>query len=159
MREIQLTQGEVALVDDEDYEYLNQWKWYLKNKYVRYAVRSVGNKKIQMHRVIMNTPDGVQVDHRDHNGLNNQRSNLRNCTVSENNRNSVAFGRSKYKGVYFHVTTVGGKKYKYIRAAIRVEDKLINLGTFKTEEDAARARDIATKKYHGEFANLNFKTT
>src|ERR1043165_2122866 len=86
-REIPLTQGYVALVDDCDYEWLSQWKWcahVAKGGRTAYAFRAKG---IAMHRVIMNAPEGMDVDHRDHNGLNNTRANLRICTHAENQRN------------------------------------------------------------------------
>jgi hypothetical protein len=144
-----------ALVDDEDFEYLNQWRWFaFKGKQTHYVHRnsmSGPNKKtIPMHRVIMKTPDNLIVDHKDHDGLNNQKSNPRNCTKYENHQNRRPSGRSKYLGVNYD--RMGG-----IRAQIRVNKKLIHIGTFKTEEEAARARDIYSKKYFGEFANLNFK--
>lgn len=92
MKLIPLTQGQFAVVDDSDYEWLNQWKWYAnRNRYTYYAVRSDHTngiiKQILMHREIMNTPNGMVVHHIDHNGLNNQRCNLKNCTESENQKN------------------------------------------------------------------------
>lgn len=152
MKKIKLTQGKVALVDDEDFEYLNQWKWSAnKNKNTFYAQRHKviegKNKYIKMHRLIMNTPDNIEVDHIDHNGLNCQRHNMRNCTRSQNSMNKSPYGKSKYLGVYF----IG----KTIIAGITINKKLIYLGSYKSEEDAALAYDIAAKKYHGEFANFN----
>ena len=159
MKEIKLTQGKVALVDDEDYEYLNQWKWCVTrdHKDNLYAKRStyINKKKgsLSMHRLIMNTPEEKQVDHIDHNGLNNQKSNLRNCTHTQNCWNKIPCGKSKYLGV-----TIYNQKGKYyIKSAIRIDKKSIHIGQFKTEEEAALAYDNKAKEIFGEFANLNFK--
>lgn len=160
MKSIPLTQGKVTLVDDEDYEYLNQWKWHTEksdggNTY--YAVRNIqlGFKKrttTKMHRVIMNTPTDMQVDHIDMNGLNNQRSNLRNVTQSQNQRNREVQRNNQtgYKGV-------GRTKNKRrFRARIKIGRQSIVLGYFLDAKEAALAYDEAAKKYHGEFARLNF---
>ena len=84
MKEIILTQGQVALVDDEDFEYLNQWKWCaIKSRKTYYTTRTIYipcKMTVIMHRIIMNTPLDMTVDHIDHNGLNNQKYNLRICT-------------------------------------------------------------------------------
>lgn len=155
MKEIKLTRGRVALVDDEDYDYLNQWKWHLlkdKNNYYAVRITCINKVKsgIRMHRVIMRTPPELVVDHIDHNGLNNQKGNLRNCTISQNNKNVISTGRSKFLGVYF-------SEGKYIKAQIKINGKTTSLGLFKTEEEAAQAYDNMAKIHHGEFANLNFK--
>jgi len=122
MKEIKLTQGKVTLVDDEDYEYLNQWKWYAhKQGNTFYAKRyyHFGRKTNRikiMHREIMNTPLHLEVHHIDHNGLNNQRSNLRNCTHGQNQYSRTNKRRSKYVGVTF-------MQGKYIFAQIRINGK------------------------------------
>jgi len=164
MKEIKLTQGFATLVDDEDFEYLNQWKWHVRrNKNVFYAARDtirdkLGNHpKIHMHRLIMNTPDGMMVDHIDHNGLNNQKSNLRICTHGQNMCNTSSRGRSKYLGVSYLILNRGNNSYEYIRASIQLNGELFHLGLFTTEEDAAMAYDKKAKELFGEFANLNFK--
>ena len=163
MKEIKLTQGKVALVDDVDYDVLNQFKWFAHkggddNTY--YAGRSIkinGNyKQIWMHRIIMETPNNLQVDHIDHNGLNNQRSNLRNCTHHQNHMNLINYGISKYRGVSYFADPIGHKRIKKIRATITLNNKIIYIGLFKTEEEAARAYDAKAKELFGEFANLNF---
>lgn len=159
MKTITLTKGQVALVDDEDYDFLMQWKWCTsKQGNVYYVVANNGsiNKKrqvISMHRLIMNTPKGMEVDHTDHNGLNNQKENLRNCNRSQNSMNKTARGVSKYLGVAHSYQG----NYDYIVAGIRINGIKKHLGIFKTEELAAKAYDDAAKKYHREFANLNFK--
>lgn len=90
MKEIILTKGYVAQVDDEDYELLNRYKWYAKvNSTIYYAARGCGNPNNKlMHRMIMNPPNDMVVDHLDGNGLNNQRYNLKVCTQSQNCRNN-----------------------------------------------------------------------
>ena len=150
MKEIQLSKGKITLVDDEDYQYLNQWKWYsykIGNSYYSHAV--IKYKTVIMHRLIMNCPTNLVIDHIDHDGLNNQKSNLRICTQRQNTVNRMPFGKSKYKGVYFD-----GNR---IRAIINYNNKKRYLGSFKNEMDAAKAYDEAAKKHHGEFAYLNFK--
>ncbi len=162
MKEIPLTKGVFALVDDEDYEYLNRHKWTVsKTDYTYYAIRYLWiNKKrypILMHRMIMYTPTKLVVDHVDKNGLNNQKCNLRNCTSSQNQTNKNPRGKSKYMGVYFVPYTYKNNNKIYIKAAITINKKRIYLGRFKTEIDAAKAYDKAAIFYKNEFANLNFK--
>jgi hypothetical protein len=155
MRLIPLTQGFSVQVDDWNYDWLMQWRWKVlvdKNNY--YAVRSTGPKKkrkmIMMHRVIMNTPPELVVDHRDHNGLNNLEENMRNCTRQQNNMNQRNYGKSRYHGVRY-------SRQNKFRSVISINGTSIHLGIFKTEEEAARAYDAKAKELFGEFANLNFK--
>jgi len=157
MKEIKLSQlgknkGKfVALVDDEDYEYLNQFRWSASKQGTRiYAKRysKIKNEK-RMHRLIMNTPDGMEVDHIDHNGLNNQKSNLRICNRSQNSANKKPMGGRKYRGICHH----GGKVLSYIAK----DGEQINLGSYETEDEAAKAYDKKALELYGEFANLNFK--
>jgi hypothetical protein len=105
---------------------------------------------ILMHRVIMKPPLGMDIDHKDHNGLNNQKFNLRICTRKQNARNKRSTGSSIYLGVY-------KTKRNYICARISMDGCCKHIGNFKTEEAAARAYDEVAKRCHGEFANLNFK--
>ena len=157
MKEIKLTQGQVALIDDDDFDYLNQWSWYAskhRNSF-RAMRKDIGGKTIFMHRVIMNTPLDLQVDHKDHDTLNNQKFNLRNCTSSQNQQNRTSkYGSSIYRGVFWY------KRDRKWAARIKVKDKYgwesrIHLGHFKNEKDAALAYNIVAIKYHGEFAYLN----
>jgi hypothetical protein len=174
MKEIKLNKGFVALVDDVDYDWLNQWKWHAVGckKHGFYAARavSIGHYKVQdllglprqkllrMHRVIMNTPEGFEVDHKDRNTLNNQRYNLKNCTHGENQLNQGNWGKSKFRGVNLTPSkNAYGKIYPRITAQINIKGKIKHLGCFKTEEDAARKYDEVAKEIYGELANVNFK--
>jgi len=157
MKEIPLTKGYVALVDDEDYPYLSQFKWCAKvEKYgyvsaVRKAKMVSGKSRLlYMHRVIMDAPLGIDVDHRDGCALNNQRFNLRVCSRMENARNR---GKSKNNTSGFCGVSKHGSGFQ---AMIGVNRKRIHLGTYPTPEEAAQAYDFGAIKYHGEFAKLNF---
>ena len=164
MKEIELTQNQVALVDDEDYEYLMQFNW-LANRRGRiwyalgYPTKSGGKQKLfLMHRIIMNTVDGVQTDHINGNGLDNRKSNLRICTAAQNQWNRHATGdgnKTGYKGVGYTTRNYKGKTYRSICARIKFRGKRIYLGVYKTETEAAKAYNEAAIKYFGEFARLN----
>ncbi len=154
MKEIQLTQGKVAIVDDADFEFLNQWKWCAwcanKSTNVFYAKRT--NKGILMHRVIMAiTNPEILIDHKDLNGLNNQRNNLRTCTRGQNsmNRSSKKNSTSKYLGVSFD------KRTKKWVVQIDHNSKHYFAGRFAIETEAALAYNKKAIELHGEFANLN----
>lgn len=151
---IALTQGKFAIVDEADYEWLNQWKWNLNSQ--TYAVRGfyIGNykqKTLSMHRLIIDAPLGIFVDHINGNGLDNRRCNLRLCTHSQNhmNRKHHKDASSKYKGVSWH------KPLKKWRTQIAVKQKGIHLGYFVSEIEAALAYNEAARIYFGEFAKLN----
>lgn len=150
---IPLTQDKFAIVDAQDYEWLCKYKWYaLKDKATYYAARSANRKTLRMHREIMRAPKHLLVDHRDHNGLDNRRSNLRLCTPAENIRNqgSARGSTSKYKGVTWC------KARNIFQARITFNGRRIHLGSFKNEIDAAKAYDKKAKELFGEFAYLNF---
>lgn len=163
MKTIPLTQGKYAIVDDEDYEYINKWKWHArKDKRNFYAARGVvvDRKKHRVklffiHNEIMKPKDGMLVDHVDHDGLNNKRNNLRICTDIENRMNRrkcpTVKGKkcsSKYKGVCLK----GKKWFSYIGG----KKKYKCIGLFDNEIDAAKAYDEFAKIMYGRFANLNF---
>ena len=160
MKEIALSQRGrnkgryVALVDDEDYEYLNQFKWHATKGRTGgyYAARKYKEHNIwhtqKMHRLIMQTPDYLEVDHNDHNGLNNQKYNIINCTHSINEHNKKPRCKSGLKGVYYD--------HKLISARIKIDDKLVYLGSFKSETEAAKAFDTAAKLKYGVYAKLNY---
>lgn len=158
MREIVLTNKQIALVDDDDFEQLNQFRWHPVNRRsTAYAARNYwdSHKKqsvtVQMHSDIIETPAGLKVDHKNGNGLDNRRDNLRLCTNSQNlcNRPATKHNTSGYKGVRLY-------RGKTILASIRKDGKFYHLGTFPTFEDAARAYDAKAKELHGDFAHLNF---
>lgn len=161
-RGIKNREPKFVIVDEENYDFLIQWKWYCSN--TGYATRDVVVnrknprivKKIGMHRVLVNAIDGEMVDHINMIRLDNRKSNLRKCSYAENawNRKKPkprTSESSKYKGVSFE------KKgsYERYKAEIRVNQKRISLGSFTNERDAALAYNEAAKKYHGEFARLN----
>lgn len=148
--------GGVTYVDDEYYEELSKHKWYLHID--GYASRRVQKdfirKTIMMHREIMGVSDRglhTQVDHINHDKLNNTKENLRICTIRENQRNRPKSkrGESIYKGV------CRCSRGKYWRSLIQTQDGRLDLGKFKTQEEAALAYNEAAIKYHGEFAYLN----
>src|SRR3990167_6584732 len=153
MKKIKLTRGKYALVDDKDHNWLNQWKWYTKfTKWTYYVVRDqhiLGSgkneikKRIRMHRLIMDCPRNKVIDHKDHNGLNNQRSNLRIVTSSQNNMNNRlrSDNTSKFKGV-----TWDKEKKKWL-AQLCINKKNINLGRFQEINQAIMARREAEFKY------------
>jgi len=152
MKEIQLTRGYVALVDDEDYELVSQYNWSVSIKnhtcYARSRLGKADNPDTLLHRFLLNAPAGVEVDHKDGNGLNCQRSNIRLATSKQNNCNKWVQGEG-YRGV----TLRPNGRYQ---ARIRDDERRIVIGTFDTDLEAARAYDEAARKYHGEFAMLNF---
>lgn len=156
MKQIPLTQGRVALVDDEDFERLNQFKWCahkIGNSY--YAARHLDRKHlIGMHRQILNVSIGLVVDHINGDGLDNRRKNLRLCTHAQNLWNTRKHRRKTTTSRFIGVSwwTIG----KIWRAVIWANGKQILIGSFHSEQDAAKAYDIKAKEIRGEFAVLNF---
>lgn len=178
MKVIPLNKSKVARIDDDDYERVNKNKWCLITKkgklYAgrhiwvyggphpitgkKYSYKRKGRvyeingyyKSISLHRFILNAPDNLLVDHIDGNGLNNQKSNLRLCTASQNCMNSKTRSTSSsgYRGVTWDAQT---KKW---RATITQNGKMKNLGRFTEIADAIEARNSAEKKVFGEFARL-----
>lgn len=147
--------GNYALVDDADYDWLNQWRWCVaKGHNTLYAVRGirVGCKKslTMMHRQILGITDqNIYGDHEDGNGLNNQRYNLREATNQQNQRNSGAKNRRNYKGICWD------KHRNKWATSISIHKTTIFLGRYDSEHDAALAYNEAAIKYFGEFARLN----
>lgn len=158
MRQIPLTKGLFATVDDIDYERLRQFNWYAHGSdRIWYAVsrrsRRDDHKIFRMHRFILGITDSsMKVDHKDGDGLNNCRANLRVCTNAQNLRNARRSSKntSGFKGVSWHADC---KKWA---AYIFPDDQSIYLGLFLLKEDAAKAYDEAALHCYGEFAHLNF---
>lgn len=150
MGEIPLNHGRIALVDDEDYAKVSQTRWrYIKIKGCEYA--ATGDNTL-MHRLILAAGPSDRIDHKDGNGLNNQRLNLRHCTHAQNmrNRRKMASAASRYKGVQ---RAHGSRGWT---ASIRLNGKRRHLGTFASESEAALAYDKAAQSLHGEYARTNF---
>ena len=148
-----IKRNHIILFDDEDYELVSNFKWSITSSVAsktHYARCTKNN--ILMHRLILNAPKGVMIDHIDGNGLNNQKNNLRFCTNAQNQYNSTKNRTGKtsiYKGVDFC------KKTQKWRAHIKINKRKIYLGSFFTEVGAAIAYNFASIECHKEFANLN----
>lgn len=157
MAEIQLTRGHVAIVDDNDFDWLNQWKWFTRESHgIWYAERRTlasegrGRRNVAMHAFLMRPDPGLEVDHRDGDGLNNRRSNLRVCVRAHNllNRRLRSDNSTGFKGVALR----GGRYFARVQAFGQEH----SLGYYRTAEEAARAYDRGARVHHGEFARLNF---
>lgn len=164
MRTLQATKGKTVMVDDDDFEELskNRWSascfggcWYvMRGVLIGREDTPKGPKKkyrtILMHRQLLGFPEG-DVDHIDHNGLNNQRSNLRVCTRTENMRNATKRKKatSIYKGVHWN------KQHSKWACGIVVDGKLKSLGLFSDEKSAGLAYDKAAIAFFGDFAATN----
>jgi hypothetical protein len=146
MKQIELTQGKVTLIDDEDYEKVHQFKWSVDG-----GGYAANRKHRALHRFIMNAPKGMEVDHIDGDLLNNQKSNLRLCTHAQNmmNQKLPITNTSGYKGTCYN------KANKQWRAYISSGNKQIHIGYYKTKELAAIAYNIKAMTLFGDFAKLN----
>jgi len=162
-KKIPLNHGRVALVDDDDYAWLNKYAWYADwnphtqsyyaMRTVRYGKRKYNKKrKIYMHREILNAQLGQQVDHKSHDTEDNRKANLRLCTNAQNsyNQKRCKKGSSQYKGTCWY------KPYQKWMARLQYKGRQYFLGYFTVEAEAAQAYDAAALKYFGEFAKLNF---
>ena len=159
MNKIKLTKGYFAIVDDEDVELIANYSWRAiptrNTVYAKAYVRGSGRKNPQqvfMHRLIMNAPSGVEVDHINGDGLDNRKENMRLCSHSQNlqnQRNDSSRGSSIYRGVSW------SKKDKKWVAQICKEYSNEILGYFKDEKEAGLAYNKAALVYFGEFAKLN----
>lgn len=160
MKEIELTKGYKTKVDDDDFEWLSLYKWCAQErKRGAYALRSVriSRKKVHhyyMAREIMKCPEGLEVDHINHDTLDNRKENLRICTVAENQHNQQIKNvkkTSKYKGVSW------SPRQKSFRADIYKGKDHCFLGYFKDEFEAAQTYDKKAVELFGEFANVNIQ--
>jgi hypothetical protein len=156
MKEIPLTQGKTALVDDADYGWLSEFKWRVGEGWnTYYALTNIylpdGRRTTRrMHRIILGVGNSDPIDHINHNGLDNRRSNLRLVTTSQNLMNGRIRrdNTSGVRGVYFQ------KARKTWVAQIKVRGRHFCLGSFKDKNDAINAYRVAQLHHHGEFANL-----
>lgn len=155
MKEILLTRGYVSLVDDEDYDALCGFRWSVSLRkggilpYAQRVERIEGKTRgVYMHRQIMNAPKGKDIDHINHNTLDNRRVNLRICSRSENTSNSIQRAKG-YRGVY--------KNGSGWMARLQVRGRDIYIGTFRDAKDAASAYDDVARSHHGKFAITNFQ--
>lgn len=155
IREIELTQGKFAVVDDDMFDYLSQWKWHIRSGYASRNSKYVRGQKrspILMHRVINNTPDGMYTDHINGDRLDNRKENLRTCTLHQNSMNvSKPKNRgltSKYKGVMYNI------EKNYWTMSVKYEGKSLTR-TFKSELAAANYFNHVTSVIYGDFAKPN----
>ncbi len=151
MRKVPLSQGLVALVDDGDFECVSGLRWCAMrhNSGRFYAQATKAGRKVLMHRLILDAPPGLDVDHANQDTLDNRRCNIRLATRSQNEQNrKKTHGRSRYKGVWWH-------KGKWV-AGLRQAGRLTYLGRFIEEVDAALAYDLAALQRFGDFARCNF---
>ena len=150
MKKIPLTQGRFALVDDEDFDFLSQWRWHLSDNgyaqrsvYIKIDIGRYTSRMVKMHRIINETPPGVITDHINRNKLDNRKMNLRSVSASINslNRGELRNNKSGKSGVHFERCT--GKW----RAEIIVYGKRISIGRFAELKDAIIARQSTEKQY------------
>lgn len=154
IKEIPLTRKKVAVINKNDFQLVNQFKWHASA--YGYAVsdqRYKLGKYLFMHRLIMNAKEDEEVDHINGDKLDNRKSNLRICTRTEQLRNTKKRSDStnKFKGIVKRPN-----RNKPWHARIKVNKKEISLGYYVTQEEAAKAYDQAAIKYFGKFARINF---
>jgi hypothetical protein len=158
VKTLPLTKGFTTVVDDADYDRVACFKWTAlittKGKVYAYrrGTRAEGQPVIYLHRFIIDASNDVEIDHRDSDGLNNCRNNLRVCSHIQNTRNSRrrSDNTSGFKGVHYDTN-----RKRWI-AQVQINGRRSHIGAYRTREEAARAYDLAAVKYFGEFARLNF---
>jgi hypothetical protein len=152
---IKLTQGQWAIVDEEDFERINMLRWHASSRNGKFyashwlTTNSRTKKLVGMHRMIVCAPIHKEVDHKNHNGLDNRKTNLRICSQLQNEKNKPRYSNnaSGFKGVVL--------RNGAIISQITADTKVVYLGTFATLETAAEAYDSAALRYFGEFACTN----
>lgn len=152
MKLLPLSYDKFTMIDDEDFEYFNQFRWYYDIG--NYAYRRIKTKKIWLHRALMKSSKDFVIDHIDGNGLNNQKSNLRICTHQQNimNRNKN-IGNNKYRGIY---TYPYNPNRWCVSLKRRINNKIIRYrGSTTSEESAILLYNQKAKEFYGEFAKLN----
>lgn len=154
-------------IDEEDWPKVKEYKWHIQKHgnlfYVQHSIADYSGSKVKksvliLSRLVMGaTSKREKVDHINHDTLNNSKSNLRIVTSQQNNFNRMKFKKaaSSYKGVHKNITYDNGKRYEYWRSRIRIGGKLLSLGVYKVEKDAAIAYNKAAVKHFGDFACLN----
>jgi hypothetical protein len=152
MKQIDLSQGKVALVDDSDYDRVSAYKWSYSGHGYAHRVISTGGKQqhIYMHRFILGSPNGEDVDHRNGDRLDNRRENLRWCSHRDNIRNHAKQKNNTSGYIGVSRTNGGWRAYCGSRGLVK------HLGSYDTPEGAAIARDKEALKVFGTFAKLNF---
>ncbi len=146
----------VAMVDDKDYATVTRYRWYMvkstKGVGHRYAQSFINGKSVMMHRLLLTAPKGLLVDHKDNNGLNNQRENIRLCSFTENNRNR---GACKCNSSGHKLITYRESRLKAWRASLKVFRKTVFDKSFSTLEEAIQYRNERVSYFHGQFTNLD----
>lgn len=152
MKKIKLTQNKFSLIDDEDFEEVNKYKWCF-DKSINYAIGRVNGKNIRLHRFILKPQIKEHIDHINRKHLDNRKSNLRICTKSDNgaNRPKQKNNTSGYKGVFL---IKDSRKKKYM-ARLKCKNEDIFIGYFYTKKQAAQAYNLKAKELFGKFALLN----
>jgi hypothetical protein len=143
---VPLTKGKQAIIDKEDIAVVKDYGWC--SEYRGYAVATINNKRVLMHRLIMNCPDNMEVDHINEDKLDNRKINLRVCLRKENvaNIKRIKTNKTGYRGVSYN------KKIRAYQSYIYINNKHVYLGKFKTIEEAAEAYKKASLEYHKEFS-------
>ena len=151
MKKIKLNKGKRAIVDNEDFEYLNQWKWFIngngyavRTEYTKLGFKKYKRERVYMHRVVNDTPDSLQTDHINHNPLDNRKINLRSVTNQQNAFNA-SLNKANTSGTKGVSWSMERKKWC---AYIHINGKAIPLGRFLDIKDAISTRKQAELKYH-----------